>query len=765
MGDTYDRTQGTIYELMYNGGTVTFWAKSSVAGARIRLYTGGPHSFMSPSREFELSTSWEKYAYSTNDTISDLGFSTEDTKPVFVDDVVFSSRTKDLIISELTLISPEPNGVIQRTQTAIATLRVIYADGTPFTSDNLGSFQVWEVGNQGGIKKLLQPEDYDPSTQLWTIKWKIPLDYYLFPPNLFMIGPDEIIDKDGKIGPSMWIHSDEFIVEWARLLISDFKTDQLSYDKGDIVHITFNPPKYPDGEITNLTVPWTTLDILDPNGEHYNFIDASFDEITNKFTATWTIPETIEYGNYQIKISQNTFLDEYGNLGPENDLLLTIKVEHPQSGGGGGGGGGSGGGSGGDGGGGGDWSGGGVVVNMAPSASFTLNNTNLTTSTPIAFNATESIDSDGSIQRYEWDFGDGNTTSVKEPIISHNYNTAGNYTVKLTIFDDKNLEDTHSFSIKIEKRISTLSLISTHDSIQLGETIIINGLLNPNTDNETISITVVDPDNSTQVFKAVTDNTGRYDFSFTPSTVGTWQFTSLWEGNTQYASARSSTITINVTAIPTQTSITANSMKCYTGDQIKVSGQLTPVVTDYKINILYKSPNGEATVKNVSIDSNGEYQDCFISNEEGEWEVQSSYPGDPRHLSSFSKVIWLTIEVPNNTIRILVTDDNGSPIKNAQVQMLDEPTGQSPITNFTNSEGLLEFTALRRGCYKLNVTKSGYGSKVLQMDLLGTNVFEKPISLVEEPSTFSDIIIRYSGFICLCVACVIVIIFIARKKL
>jgi len=61
----------------------------------------------------------------------------------------------------------------------------------------------------------------------------------------------------------------------------------------------------------------------------------------------------------------------------------------------------------------------------------------------IEFDASESKDSDeGTIIWYYWDFGDGETESVKDdPKIQHSYLTSGTYTVKLKVEDDEGAVD------------------------------------------------------------------------------------------------------------------------------------------------------------------------------------------------------------------------------------------------------------------------------------------------------------------------------------
>jgi PKD repeat protein len=54
----------------------------------------------------------------------------------------------------------------------------------------------------------------------------------------------------------------------------------------------------------------------------------------------------------------------------------------------------------------------------------------------ITFDASGSSDSDGTVETYSWDFGDGSTNDVSGNGINHSYSTAGEYTVELTVTDN-----------------------------------------------------------------------------------------------------------------------------------------------------------------------------------------------------------------------------------------------------------------------------------------------------------------------------------------
>ena len=73
--------------------------------------------------------------------------------------------------------------------------------------------------------------------------------------------------------------------------------------------------------------------------------------------------------------------------------------------------------------------------NQSPTASFTANPTSGVAPLGVAFNASNSSDSDGSITSYAWDFKDGSTGNGQS--INHTFSSIGSYNVELTITDNK----------------------------------------------------------------------------------------------------------------------------------------------------------------------------------------------------------------------------------------------------------------------------------------------------------------------------------------
>jgi PKD repeat protein len=67
---------------------------------------------------------------------------------------------------------------------------------------------------------------------------------------------------------------------------------------------------------------------------------------------------------------------------------------------------------------------------------------NGTAGDPVKFDGSASSDPDGTIVRYNWDFGDDSTGAGVDP--THTYTTAGSYTVTLIVVDEEGAESAPS---------------------------------------------------------------------------------------------------------------------------------------------------------------------------------------------------------------------------------------------------------------------------------------------------------------------------------
>ena len=85
-----------------------------------------------------------------------------------------------------------------------------------------------------------------------------------------------------------------------------------------------------------------------------------------------------------------------------------------------------------------------VSPNQGPSASFTA--TPGGPGQPTTFSAAASSDSDGTVARYDWDFGDGSVLADGGPTPSHSYEKGGDFDATVTITDNEGCSTTVVFT-------------------------------------------------------------------------------------------------------------------------------------------------------------------------------------------------------------------------------------------------------------------------------------------------------------------------------
>ena len=87
---------------------------------------------------------------------------------------------------------------------------------------------------------------------------------------------------------------------------------------------------------------------------------------------------------------------------------------------------------------------GGPPPNQPPTADFSFT----CTLVDCDFDSSDSVDSDGTIASYAWDFGDGSTATEADP--PHSYAAAGSYDVELTVTDDDGASDTVTTTVDVQ---------------------------------------------------------------------------------------------------------------------------------------------------------------------------------------------------------------------------------------------------------------------------------------------------------------------------
>jgi len=95
--------------------------------------------------------------------------------------------------------------------------------------------------------------------------------------------------------------------------------------------------------------------------------------------------------------------------------------------------------------------------NQSPTADFVYSPENPQKGREITFDASSSFDQDGEINKYSWDFGDGETATGE--VTQHSYSQAGEYEVKLTVTDDQGEKGTKTEKISVSEPTRTYQII------------------------------------------------------------------------------------------------------------------------------------------------------------------------------------------------------------------------------------------------------------------------------------------------------------------
>lgn len=102
--------------------------------------------------------------------------------------------------------------------------------------------------------------------------------------------------------------------------------------------------------------------------------------------------------------------------------------------------------------------------------SFTINTQDVRVSDEIEFDASPSKDAQGSIQAFTWDFGDGSTASGE--VVTHSYDTEGEYTVTLRVVDSSGTSSSTTQTIMVQSITTTKTTTSstTEETTQTTDT-------------------------------------------------------------------------------------------------------------------------------------------------------------------------------------------------------------------------------------------------------------------------------------------------------
>jgi len=128
-------------------------------------------------------------------------------------------------------------------------------------------------------------------------------------------------------------------------------------------------------------------------------------------------------------------------------------------------------------------------TNNAPTASFTVDKTSVEVSETISFDSSDSSDPDGDMITYNWQFGDGGTSSLANP--TYQYSTEGSYTVSLIVTDNSGLASSAAQQVILVETATNSAPVASFtvnkSIVDVGETINFDSSNSSDPDGDTLT--------------------------------------------------------------------------------------------------------------------------------------------------------------------------------------------------------------------------------------------------------------------------------------
>lgn len=324
-------------------------------------------------------------------------------------------------------------------------------------------------------------------------------------------------------------------------------------------------------------------------------------------------------------------------------------------------------------------------ISTPPTARFTYSPQYPVKNQTVTFNASASHDPDGNITSYQWNFGDGNTTTTTAQIATHRYLNYGNYTVTLAVTDNDGLTGIKTTILTVQKRNSTLSIHVNPSIIEIERSTLINGTLlvqgsQPRKNLEvTIDFRIQGQSDWTILATVTTSIEGIYSYNWTPPEVSTYEIKATWEGNETVLPADSLMTMLMVNKIKSVLTISVNHSSVTIGENVTISGKLTPAKEYANITISYQNPSFTwVALTTMKTDQAGSYLYDWKTIQTGVNFLKASWPGDELTAAAQN---FTTVTVALISSNITIAADKSTAIVGTTIRIVGSLT---PLVANTN---------------------------------------------------------------------------------
>jgi hypothetical protein len=130
-----------------------------------------------------------------------------------------------------------------------------------------------------------------------------------------------------------------------------------------------------------------------------------------------------------------------------------------------------------------------------------------------------------------------------------------------------------------------------------------------------------------------TDRNGGFGCKWTPPAEDSYKIVAMLVGD----APPSTPTAINCSVSPTSVTL---------GNNLTVSGFISPVVSGVTVTLTYTKPDATTLTRTVTSGTDGSFTDVYTPNVVGSWSVKASWPGNVSYLGSTSFAASFTVNNP-----------------------------------------------------------------------------------------------------------------------
>ena len=222
------------------------------------------------------------------------------------------------------MITSQPEANYMRTETVTAKINITYPDDTFYNDSDLGTIKVRVYQGATNVANVtLDAEDFNATTNEWTISWVSPWNAALADDYRFVVKANEVVDATNpNKGPAADVSTTVFELLETDLNVASIYTTMSSYVQGEVVTVYFNAT-YMDG--TAVTTGSAPINVTMSNGTS-TIITATYVGANNRFEAKYTLKTQDPTGAWSAVLKPQALVDVEGNSGPSEAKATAFTV-------------------------------------------------------------------------------------------------------------------------------------------------------------------------------------------------------------------------------------------------------------------------------------------------------------------------------------------------------------------------------------------------------------------------------------------------------